>query len=470
MIATDRPRPARASAALPLLAIVGVVMLTRLWFVFTRDFDPDEFWHLHAAWNVSRGLVPYRDFHEHHTPWLYAMLGPLVARFATDTDPASGARLLFVCRVIMWIVASATVGLVYVVGALWRDRRTGILAAAFTATSALFLDITLEIRPDVPALFCCVGSVAALLQADRSPGRSRALWLAAAGFTIGAAIMFTQKYVIALPVVVAASARTRQPAHVAIVLSAALLPIAATLAWFRAHDALAALVHHNLALNAALNRAPFGPFGRLPGIMLRNPVLIAAGVAGAWIVWRARPRAAADNLLLTMAAAATVMLVAMPLPFSQYYLPLVPWLALFQARVLSTRAGPILVGALAVYSLVVLRATFAPAAPQLADLEFVMAHTNADDAVLDGFTGYGVFRPNAWFLSFVNEATTYPQLAPDLATGLETGRVRPRMILFDRHLAALPARVTTYIEDHYRPIRGVIWERAPASPRTPGRP
>jgi hypothetical protein len=44
-------------------------------------FGNDEFEHLHFAWSVSRGQVPYRDYFDHHTPALQYALAPMFARF-----------------------------------------------------------------------------------------------------------------------------------------------------------------------------------------------------------------------------------------------------------------------------------------------------------------------------------------------------------------------------------------------------
>ena len=41
-------------------------------------YEADEMEHLHGAWNVGQGLLPYRDFFEHHPPLLYYLLAPFV--------------------------------------------------------------------------------------------------------------------------------------------------------------------------------------------------------------------------------------------------------------------------------------------------------------------------------------------------------------------------------------------------------
>jgi 4-amino-4-deoxy-L-arabinose transferase-like glycosyltransferase len=460
-------RSTRAITTIGIIAVMAAALAARLWFVFAREFDNDELSTIHAAWNLSRGLVIYRDFFEHHTPWVYYLLAPLIGQFATATDPSSGPRAMFACRLVMWVAAISIVGLVWRIGTRWRGGRTGMLAAAITATSPLFADLTLEVRPDVPALLCFVASIAALFEADRATTRAGTGWLAVTGVALGAATMFLQKYVIVVPVMMLAAAISAgTPAaprerwrRAAVVVGGAMLPIAATIVWFWRHDALDAFTYYNATFNATLHRAPFGPLRRLPGITLRNPVLVLIGLTGAIVVARANGRSHADRMLLLIGAGAVVLLAAMPVPYSQHYIPLVPLLALFTAGVLADRAGALAVFALAVYSAIVLRVTFVPAAPQLDDLRYVMTHTAPGEAVLDGFTGYGIFRPDAWFFCFVNWLTRSPQIERELADGLEAGRITPAIVLFDGTLSDFPERVTSFIRARYTPVRGVIWAR-----------
>ena len=53
----------------PLAVASVVVTLAALgsWLSFSkvRYFNPDEFEHLHFAWCISKGMLPYRDFFEH---------------------------------------------------------------------------------------------------------------------------------------------------------------------------------------------------------------------------------------------------------------------------------------------------------------------------------------------------------------------------------------------------------------------
>src|SRR3954466_1058866 len=48
-----------------------------VWLAFAKHLSLDEAQYAHAAWLVSRGEVPYRDFFEVHLPLVYQALAPV---------------------------------------------------------------------------------------------------------------------------------------------------------------------------------------------------------------------------------------------------------------------------------------------------------------------------------------------------------------------------------------------------------
>lgn len=53
------------------------VALVLLWLKI-EPLNHDEVEHLHSTWMVSQGLIPYKDFWQHHSPLLWVLLAPLV--------------------------------------------------------------------------------------------------------------------------------------------------------------------------------------------------------------------------------------------------------------------------------------------------------------------------------------------------------------------------------------------------------
>ncbi len=62
------------SRGLPII-IVLTALFALLPFHFLRfmPFDPAELENLQASWLVHSGLVPYRDFFEHHSPLFFSI-------------------------------------------------------------------------------------------------------------------------------------------------------------------------------------------------------------------------------------------------------------------------------------------------------------------------------------------------------------------------------------------------------------
>jgi hypothetical protein len=75
------------------------------------------------------------------------------------------------------------------------------------------------------------------------------------------------------------------------------------------------------------------------------------------------------------------------------------------------------------------------------------------NTVLDGFTGYGWFRMHAWRYHFLHPGVRARLTEADtreLATGLQTGRIAPGVVLFDTQLQAMPEAVTSAIRDGFQ--------------------
>jgi len=160
------------------VALLGLAAGTRIGLAINGAIDPDESEHLHAAWLVSAGLVPYRDFWDHHAPLFFYAMAPLT-RWLTDSP-----SVYLVGRALMLVAAAATLALLYRLA-----RRLGPVAAGATTLAFVFLprivEKTTEVRPDGPAL---AAWLAAVLCVVRWRERRRGLWMASATLVVPAAV------------------------------------------------------------------------------------------------------------------------------------------------------------------------------------------------------------------------------------------------------------------------------------------
>jgi hypothetical protein len=167
-------------------------------------------------------------------------------------------------------------------------------------------------------------------------------------------------------------------------------------------------------------------------------------------------------------------LLVIPVAQRQYYLMPLPIVCLFAASGLlrlvdrtreSARASALVVSMLLLSVLPVLglRESFASRNDaQLARLRQVFESTARTDLVMDGWQGTGVFRPHAFHYFFIHDellAMLPPEQVDAYVADLESGRVRPRLIALDEHLAALGPRFLAFVRRSYVTRDGFFYYR-----------
>jgi 4-amino-4-deoxy-L-arabinose transferase-like glycosyltransferase len=183
------------------VALLGLAAVVRAGFVLNAALNPDESQHLHSAWLVARGQVPFVDFWEHHVPLLYYLLAPLTRWLAESPAVYLAGRLVMVAA------GGAALLLLYR-AARGLGQPVAAVAVVVLALQPRFVEHTTEIRPDVPALVAWLAAVLAL-RSWRERDRPASLWRA--GLALGLAGSLTLKAVYAglgaAVAVAAASAR-----------------------------------------------------------------------------------------------------------------------------------------------------------------------------------------------------------------------------------------------------------------------
>jgi hypothetical protein len=479
--------------------VVAAASALRAGRAFTGRFDPDEFQHLHGGWCLAHGLWPYRDYFEHHTPWLWLGLAPFFALVDVDRDPDRAVAFVLAARGVMWVLGSVALFLTFRLGRMWGGARTGWLAAALLGATLAFVDKSIEIRPDVPALVCLLGSWLATAAAlERAPDDRGARWrLGFAGLLLGAALLFTQKVVFTLPATAVlflwwVAGRPPGPRRARIIGLAVFagglaLPVAATLLLFASQTGIATFVEFNLLRNAAW-KVRFSPVPFLQRIFTANAAVVCLALLG-WIraVWRLsstehRPRVGALLVLHTAGLIAGAFLI--PVPQLHYFLMVLPLFAILGAQTLTDaafavargrRAPPeaLLPTAAAVLGLAIVVApplgagfeTLGARDPrmqdQLARLRLVLTLTTPSDTVFDGFTGAGAFRPHAYFYFFLHDEIRAMLEGPELdglRRALRDGEIAPALVLFDFDVQDLSPEVKSFVEENYEPAGDpLVW-------------
>jgi len=449
-----------------LFATAGL-FLARLPLLPYRRFDPDEFEHAHAAWCVSRGMLLYKDFFEHHTPWYYYLLRPFFHWFDVAGSLESAKHFLLLGRGLSFLLSIVSAVLVLQIGRCWEDRRIGPVAALLLVSQSIFLQKSIEMRPDALALPFYLGGLAFLLRGLTRSAQPTAKGLPhflAGGVCVGAAIMCTQKMLFVLPGALAglglwslaaetkAGLRSRILSTLTFVVGVC-VPVALTAAAFALNGAGREFITNNFLLNAKWK--PVSTYGFLRLLRTSGPVLalaLLAVVVALRRFFRSGRHQPQDLLLACIMIGLFAGIAVIPSAHRQYYLIPLPIACLFAAQglffLIDRAAEPkrkqflayatILLAVIPVASMV--DSYLDPNDVQLARLRQVFERTKPTDLVMDGWEGMGVFRPHAFRYFFLHDETMQMLPRESFDAYLDTiegGQARPKLIAMDKHLAAL---------------------------------
>ncbi len=124
-----------AALALSLLLFMLAQIYLRLYI--------DEVEHIHSSWLITQGLVPYRDFFQHHHPLLWYLLLPLVKFINSDVTLHLAGRWL------MFAGSCCTLFFTKKIAELFIKQKVIVRTALlFTLANPVFI-LKSDIRPDV---------------------------------------------------------------------------------------------------------------------------------------------------------------------------------------------------------------------------------------------------------------------------------------------------------------------------------
>ena len=466
--------PAHRLAAALLIAATLVILAFQLSLVRTRTFDPDEFQHAHSAFLISKGQVPYRDYFEHHPPLLHFLMAPVVRSLHPERDGQSAMDTLFILRVLNWAVAMLGAVAHYLLARRLLGPLGGAAASLLLWSTLIVFEKALEIRPDTAAF--ALLQVALLLLSGREATTSRT---ALAFSLLGAGVLFTQKLAFPILGVVAAAWLARRVTSssggraLALIGVSLLWPTALVAAYFFARDAGPDFIEDvfliNLRWKARMAAWPF----LMTRFVEPNPFFALLGGLGLLRGIRrwgtSLPEAPAEGTVLMSALSAALGLLLLPVAWEQYYLLLLPPLAILAGGILVRLTAALLrtgvaSGAVAVAVVLLSLASLAASTPSIFQqrlrtspskeraLALVQENSTTVETVLDGYSGIGVFRLHAFRYFFLHAEMRLmldPKVVRELEVGLRSGTIAPRFASADSHLRALSPEVRSFLDRHF---------------------
>lgn len=490
------------------LGIVCGVAVVFVWLLWsgTQVVREDELLHLHDAWLVGQGSLPYRDFFEHHACWYHFLLGPAAAFFKPEADREAAVLFVNFARGLSLLVVLAGLGLLVWIGRLWREWRLGLLALVLLSGVPFFLETAIETRPDVPAFVLWMGALVLLhsVVGGRKPVVSGWWWSAEklpqavrcsflwSGVFLGSAVMFTQKMLFALPGLGFAiglwvcmggvgsfSDRLRQLLRWVFGL---VVPVWFTWLYFFANGAGVEFVDKVFLINARWAHRE-SPWIFYDLFLPESWLFLGLGIVGAvWVLVRSYVKRRMDWFGGMFVASALGWFVGLlwiiPVTDRQFYMISLPLLALLAAYgVLEWLRywprwlrPPILLG---IVFFVVVEPLYFTSWNRIYSIRkwhnpmdgvlWVIDNTEPSASFLDGWTGAGVFRPQAWYYGFVH--SEIPSMIPAedreaLMRGLESGAIYPQLIANDPRLLELHPRLPGWVFANYQQVPGRrLWRR-----------
>ncbi len=451
--------------------LVGALLLLvarQWWWAWYGWLNVDEFENLQIIWLWQHGQLPLRDYLHPHLIVYNLILWPLYQALGPTADLPGQVRLALFPLVLL------TIGQVYWIGRRLFDRSRGLLVAVLFLSSPLVGYCLAEMRPDVIAVPLVLGAVMCLLAYTRRRQASLR-WVFAAGALLGLHFLFTQKLVfltLALAWMLERHhARSlgwpgrRRLAAFALFAVPAVMPVIIAFGWYYSRGLLSWENFLMLSGNA-FQRAPAGLNWQLKaGTLLRyarsGGLVLAFGLYGLGAAAREARQATSPSwvgagLAVAYVGASLIQLLTMPVAF--FHQLVVPhlFLAVLAVAALGRRKAwvvAVVVLAQLVLAHVVDRGVFGSRRPQVETFRYVLTEIPPDRKVLDGYRGYGTFRPITGQLLFFRPAQIAGPYAEQQLREVIRGLARRQYgaVIRDQTFSLYPEPLRRLIEINYEP-------------------
>lgn len=400
---------------------IAVMLFMRLILTLTRYIDPDEFAHLHWAYLLSSGHIPYKDFFINFTPLYHTLLLPL---FWLPQSP----NIIILARLFQFLLSFISLFLLYNLSIqITNNRFIALTAIIISLSFPMLFDKSIELRPD---LLMTVFFMAALVAIGEKKiwNSKRAL---TAGIFIGLSLVTLVKIFYALPAVLVYFAY-RVPRQFRVKLFfwmgiGIMIPIACFLLYLGVNGtgwlAYENIIHGSMLIKHGEGSfPPWLPFSPLPLVYmsaggpsipwLTNTIIWIVGVAGLFIL--AKKNSTVALVFFLFLAAGSVSLFIFPTPYLQYVIPLSVFVSILAAIAIQPKGFLVLFLLLSFFQQYQNRINNTNE-EQLHVIGDVLTVIRPNEPVYDMVGSY-VFRPDGYFIC----CNIYSQFADKLDLPLPT--------------------------------------------------
>ncbi len=135
--------PRRSDSLLYLYFSIAFLFCVAIYYAVLGKYDVDEIEAFHTAWKISVGERIYEDFFQHHHPLLYYLLLPVI-KLGGESLPT-----LYAAEALAFAVFAATTVMAFLLARRIYDVKTALVSTILLLSFPFFIKKGTEIRPDV---------------------------------------------------------------------------------------------------------------------------------------------------------------------------------------------------------------------------------------------------------------------------------------------------------------------------------
>ncbi|MCX6792132.1 MAG: hypothetical protein NT149_03795 [Candidatus Gottesmanbacteria bacterium] len=346
------PSPGKI-VVLVLLAGILVYLLYWRWQVSQiRQFDVDEFSHLHWAAQVARGQRPYADFFTYFSPGFMWVLTPIFWIYGVSWS------VFTVARTVSFVIFLGMLGSLGYLFGITRGWKWALLPVVILAFLPMPYDKFLEIRPDnLATLLATLGVIGEVIAIQKKKN----IWWVVSGFFYGLSLLFLIKMapfvIVGIGIAGWVSYQRKITQGLTSIVGGLLIPLAGLFSWSVLTGTMHAMwrallitpveifTHLNDFMAASLffhpNSAFYGGNGQTitAGLVVNHALWICAIFVGTYRVLTpyVKARGNTEGVQTEILLALTFLLVAcgyvkfFPSKYSQYLIPVAVFVAYYAA-------------------------------------------------------------------------------------------------------------------------------------------
>ena len=389
--------------------IMVVQLLLFVFYHIIAYFNIDDFEHIHSSFLVSQGLLPYRDFFQHHHPLYWYLLSPIIQLFGTSLNTFLLIKAFNACIGLLIFF-----GIYKCCKALNLKEYYCKLSVLFSLSLTLLIKCYTEVRPDVPEVACSIFAFYYYLRLFNKPNDKKSLKI---GVLIGLSFIFLQKAAIFIALMFLLSTydlykKRIKVKHYLIIWSIAFVLFLALNLYFYSFglDTYKDFILLAWVINFTSSyRLEIWPLLDDSRLVHYNLLFILIGVSSFFFILSQHKFSNIHKVIVLFAVVFTLSLFAYKQPLHQYYTRILPFWIL--SIVIFLEKGNIIINNKGMLFLLFLMPcivyTFGSPTNinQKKIFRYVMNHSKVDDVVMDTFTTGVTFRQNGhyfWFGYYMN--------------------------------------------------------------------